>query len=286
MPFAASLMSLTIGDDEELATYQRVLFIPTLLLGAIIAGLILVLGEGAICFLILLLPFTLAILLALTIFYVVLARRIRSRKSKGTTLAAAILLPFAFAAIEARYYMPVDARSTTASIVVEAPATLLFDQLAEVPTIQPGEDEDGLFQKLGVPRPIRATVDRAALGGKRTGVFTEGLTFDETISAFEKPRRMSFTIAVDPTKLRPGSAERHAFETGYFRFVDATYELEELGPHTTRLSLTSRYELRSGANAYGALWADAVVDDFQVRVVRLLKQRAAGLHAATVASAR
>ena len=84
---------------------------------------------------------------------------------------------------------------------------------------------------------------------------------------------MSFSIAVDPRMLRPGSAERHAFENGYFRFVDATYSLAELPGGGTELVLTSRYAVESGVNWYGKLWADAIVRDFQDRVLAVIKAR-------------
>jgi hypothetical protein len=85
---------------------------------------------------------------------------------------------------------------------------------------------------------------------------------------------MTFSIAVDPRTLREGSAEQHAFQTGYFRFIDAAYDLEPLSATATRLHLSSRYVIKSGANWYGKLWADAVVRDFQDRVLRVLKGRA------------
>ena len=71
----------------------------------------------------------------------------------------------------------------------------------------------------------------------------------------------------------PGSVERHALSEGYFRFVDATYELEPAGPQHTRLKLSSRYVLRTSVNWYGELWASAIIGDFQDRVLAVLQKR-------------
>jgi hypothetical protein len=83
---------------------------------------------------------------------------------------------------------------------------------------------------------------------------------------------MTFSVSVDPTTLRAGSAERHAFETGYFRFVDASYRLTPTAGGT-RLELSSRYVIKSGLNAYGRRWSHALISDFQARVLRVLKGR-------------
>lgn len=86
---------------------------------------------------------------------------------------------------------------------------------------QTEEFEPGFWHRLGVPRPIRATVDHAGLGGHRVGTFEYGLRFDELITEFTPPTKMTFTITVDPTQLRPNSTERHGLEGGYFAFIDA-----------------------------------------------------------------
>ena len=114
---------------------------------------------------------------------------------------------------------------------------------------------------------------RRALGGHRVGEFEYGLKFHELITAFNQPTLLAFSIAVDPRSLRVGSAERHAFEAGYFRFVEARYSLVELPGGATELKLSSSYVVESGVNWYGKLWARALVADFQDRVLEVLKKR-------------
>ena len=84
---------------------------------------------------------------------------------------------------------------------------------------------------------------------------------------------MAFDIAVDPRALAPNSTERHALEGGCFRFVDATYTLEPRGEGRVKLVLSSRYVAKSSVNAYGVMWASAIVGNFQDRVLAVIKRR-------------
>jgi hypothetical protein len=89
---------------------------------------------------------------------------------------------------------------------------------------------------------------------------------------------MTFDITVDPSRLETTSTPRHALEGGYFRFVDATYEVSPRGAERCAVTLTSRYVAKSSVNVYEELWASAVVGDFQDRVLRVLAERFARWH--------
>lgn len=275
VPLAISSLSYLFTDDAQLQNFEKLLLTPWLGAGAVLVAFVAVFGEGAICFAVLLGPFVGIALIATTVMWAVRATnlRIASRKKKAAGVGL-LLLPWLVAPAELRWGMPTEQHEVEAAIEVHAPPEQVWTYLAEVDTIGPSEFHPGPFHWLGVPRPIRARVDRAASGGHRTGEFSEGLRFDEVITVFEPATRMAFSVDVDPARLRPDSAERHAFGQGYFRFVDATYRLEGLRPGWTRLRLSSRYVLTSGVNGYGRLWADAIVGDFQERVLAVLKGRA------------
>ena len=272
VPFGMGACSLAFTDDAQVRWFQRLLLIPWLVIFLFFMLLVAVAHEAAACILVLALPLIFAVMLGTVIPWAIGAHRL-SAKKKAAATAALLLLPFLFMPLEKAHLMPAEQGEALSSIVVDAPAAFIFDHLAEVPTINEGEYQPGLFNRLGIPRPIRATVDRAALGGLRVGEFEHGLRFDEVITRFDPPKRMAFSIAVDPSPLRQGSTERHALEAGYFRFLDATYALEPLGPGRTLLKLSSRFVLKSGWNSYGRFWASALVGDFQERVLAVLKRR-------------
>lgn len=273
LPAAMGAVPLLFSDVDQIKNYLYLILIPWLAVAALFLVLFIPGLEALICLVLIVSPFLVLAMLGSLVACVVRAFMIRSAKRKAAAVVT-MLLPFVMLAIEKRLPAPEETVSVASSTVVSAPAAALFRGLAEVETIEASEYEAGIWNRLGVPRPIRATVDRAALGGRRTGQFEYGLRFDEVITAFDAPRRMAFDIAVDPSTLRPNSAERHAFEGGYFRFVDATYELEPLGEDRVRLTLSSRYAIMSHVNAYGNLFGRAVVGDFQDRVLAVVKRRA------------
>ena len=272
VPLAMGAIPQLFSDEDQVKNYLYVLFAPWLSIAGVFMVLFATLREATLCLLILGSPFILAALLGTLIATVVRGLVIRSRKRKAVA-ATLMLLPFVFLGLEKRYLVreqPVEVRSST---VVTASAQEVFDHLAEFDTIRSDEYQPGFFNQIGVPRPIRATVDHKGLGGHRTGVFERGLVFREVITEYDAPHTMAFSIDVDPTVLATSSTERHALENGYFRFVDARYQIGDLGDGRVQLDLSSTYVAKSSVNAYGELWASAIIEDFQDRVLGVLQRR-------------
>lgn len=274
LPAVLGAVPLLFSDVDQVKNYIYLLLTPWLTIGASFLLLFIPGLEGLICIVVLLSPFILFAMAGTLIAWIIRAFILRSAAKRRAAALLSMLLPFAALGVERRFPVPEETVRVASSTVVAAPAEELFRGLAAVETIGDAEYAVGMWNRLGVPRPIRATVDRAALGGKRTGEFEYGLRFDEVITTFEAPRTMAFDIAVDPSKLRANSTERHAFEGGYFRFVDATYTIEPVDAGRVRLTLASRYVVRSSVNAYGNLFGRALVGDFQDRVLSVLKRRA------------
>jgi hypothetical protein len=271
VPMVMGAIPLLFTDVDQIKNYLYVLLAPWLAMIGVFAVLLAMLKEGALCLLVLAAPFWIAALLGTLVAVVVRGVILHQRKRKAVGVAL-MLLPFALVGIE-HHLVREHEVAVPSTVVVEAPAEEVFDQLAVIEPFREEEYPVGLLNRLGVPRPIAATVDRKGIGGHRVGTFERGLAFKELITEYDRPRRMTFDIAVDPTQLEPTSTGRHALEGGYFRFVDATYTVERLAPERSRVTLTSRYVAKSSVNAYGELWADFIIGDFQSRVLHVLAGR-------------
>jgi hypothetical protein len=274
LPAVMGAIPLLFADVEQIKNYLYLLLIPWFTIGLFFLVLYIPGLEALVCLVVLASPFIFVAMLGTLIAWIIRAFILRSAAQRRAAALLSMLLPFAALGIERGLPVPEETVRVVSSTVVAAPAGALFRGLAEVDTIEDAEYQVGIWNRLGVPRPIRATVDRAALGGRRTGQFEYGLRFDEVITTFDAPRTMAFDIAVDPSTLRPNSTERHALEGGYFRFVDATYTIEPVDADRVRLTLASRYVVRSTVKAYGNLFGRALVGDFQDRVLAVLKRRA------------
>lgn len=274
LPAVMGAVPLLFADIDQIKNYLYFILIPWFVVAACFLVLFIPGLEALICLVFLVSPFIAFAMLGTLVAWIIRIFIIRSAAKRRAAGLISMLLPFAFLGIEQSLPVPEETVRVTSSTEVRAPAAAIFRGLAAVDTIEDSEYQPGIWNRLGVPRPIRATVDKAALGGHRTGQFEHGLRFDEVITAFDAPRTMSFDIAVDPATLRPNSTERHALEGGYFRFVDATYTLEPIDGDRVRLTLSSRYTVKSTVNAYGNLFGRSLVGDFQDRVLAVLKLRA------------
>jgi hypothetical protein len=272
VPMAIGAIPLLFTDVDQIKNYLNILFIPWASILGIFAVLFLTLREGTLCILVLGVPFLAAALIG-TVVAVILRGRVISRKKRQAAGAALMMLPFVFVWGEKRWLVREEGVSVPSSVIVGAPATDVFEQLAVIEPIKDDEFQVGMLNRLGVPRPVEATVDFRGIGGHRVGRFERGLEFKELITTYDPPRAMTFDISVDPTQLEPKSTGRHALEGGYFRFVDATYTIEPLGPARCKVTLSSRYVARSSVNAYGELWANFIIGDFQERVLHVLARR-------------
>ncbi|HVJ15849.1 MAG TPA: hypothetical protein VM686_10410 [Polyangiaceae bacterium] len=276
VPAALGAVPLLMADPDQIRSFRNIMFIPWVAILSMFALMAALRVERLGCFLLFLIPFIVAAVLAMLITFlvcVVRGSRIKSQKRKAAAAVIA-LLPFVIAPLEEHYSTSERTVEVGSSVLIAASAERIWPQLGNVETIRDSEYEAGFFNTvMGIPRPIRASVDREGVGARRRGEFSDGLVFDERVGVYERPSRLAFDIAVDAGQLVPGSVERHALSEGYFRFVDATYELEPAGPQHTRLKLSSRYVLRTSVNWYGELWASAIIGDFQDRVLAVLQKR-------------
>jgi hypothetical protein len=268
-PAVLGAIPLLIANDETLRAYRSLIFLPWI----VMAGLFLVFAalriEGLMCLMILAAPFALVSLLAA---FVVRAVRLR-RKARRGVLPALVLGPFLLSPIEASVRSPSAVHETVSSVTVRAPAPTIWEQLIRVPEIPDSAYAAGAFNRMGIPRPVEARLFGEGPGARREGRFAGGLRLDERIVDWVPHRRVSFSILVDTSTIRPVVFDRHVLTGGYFEFVDAAYEIEPLGDGTHALRLISRYRLTSKLNFYGRLWGDAILRDFQSRLLAVLAAR-------------
>jgi hypothetical protein len=198
--------------------------------------------------------------------------QINKQKRKGKLLTL-ILIPFLFSPVEEYIKSPSAIFKIESEVIISATPQAIWNNIVEVREIQESEYTAGFFNKIGIPRPLRATVDKKDVGGQRIGNFEGGLRFVETIRQYEPSKTISFDIVVDPKSIRPNVFDQHVLNGNYFTFVDATYELTDLPNGHVKLKLSSSYQLTSKINAYGKFWGDIILKDFQDRLLEVIKKR-------------
>ncbi|RAW01820.1 SRPBCC family protein [Pseudochryseolinea flava] len=269
VPTILGIVPLIFAGDDQLRSYRNIIFIPWICTATFFVVMVVAGVEGILCLLVLGGPFFILGTLGAFIFRLFLLRD-QKRKLKSISL---LLLPFLLSPLEEFVESPSAKFEVSSSILINASSNEVWNQIVEVDSINHDEYDRGILNVLGIPRPINATVTHKGVGGERVGNFEGGLRFVERITEFEPNRRVSFSIKVDPASVRHNVFDQHVLNGNYFRFVDATYEIEIVDNHRIKLNLSSQYQLTSKINFYGRFWGDLMLKDFQDRLLVVIRRR-------------
>jgi len=196
------------------------------------------------------------------------------RRARARATAALAVLPFLVAPLESSLLRPEARREVTTGLEIAAPPEVVWAQVVRVPEIGRDERADGFYQRIGIPRPLEATLDRDGPDGVREARFVGGIRFVERIDEWRPPRALGFSVAVDPASVSPDTLDRHVRVGGeYFDVDHGRFTIEPLGPARVRLVLTSEHRLTTRLNAYAGLWTDAVMRDLQLGICRVIRAR-------------
>lgn len=232
---------------------------------ALITGL-----EDLICLLVMGFPFFSAAAIGGYIF----AKIRLHRKNKNGTMYLLFLLPFLTAFIEDKLPTPSQTYQVSSVTIINATPEKIWENVVRVREINSSEYDEGFFNYAGIPRPLYAELDKDTVGATRTGHFEGGLTFLETVTHWERNKKVAFDIVVIPSSIRQTVFDQHILKGKHFTFLNASYELEPINAQQTKVTLTSSYKLDTKINTYGAWWGRTLLNDFQERLLEVIKNRA------------
>jgi hypothetical protein len=268
-PTILGAVPLMFASDTTLRSYKSLIFLPWVTVVGLALTLAAVRLEGVMCLVILAAPFVLLGTLGAFV-YRLLRMRARARRAIAPAL---LLFPFLLSPLEQAIESPSRVYRVASNVVVRAPADVIWANVIRVAEITPAEYTPGVFHRLGIPRPIEAELLGEGPASRRIGHFEGGLEFAETITEWMPHRRVAFSIEVAPETVRRVVFDQHVLRGSYFKFIDAAYEIEPVGGGAHRLRLISRYRLTSKVNLYGKLWGDAILEDFQDRLLAVIRAR-------------
>jgi hypothetical protein len=202
-----------------------------------------------------------------------LASRSHYRINRGTTACIAVI-PFLIASAEPGFTAPTHIRTVASEIRIHASPEIVWNNIERVPAISPSELHTTWAQRIGFPRPVEATLSYQGIGGVRHASFERGLTFIETVTAWEPKHRLAFGIKADTAHIPPTTLDEHVTIGGrYFDVLDGEYLLEPLPNGDVLLHLTSHQRLSTDFNGYAGLWSDAVMQNLQSSILEVIQHR-------------
>lgn len=269
IPTVLGIVPLVFANNEQLKSYKNIIFIPWLTTATFFLTMFLIGLEEFICLLVLAGPFFILGTIGAFIYRLV---QLNKEKRKGKLLSL-LIIPFLLSPLEQAINSPSSIYQIENEVVISSTSENIWSNIIEVKPIGEEEYESGFFNRIGIPRPISAEVDKKEVGGQRIGNFEGGLEFKERISEYDLHNSVSFSISVTSESIRQNVFDQHVLNGNYFNFVDATYELKELENGNVLLKLSSNYQLTSKINLYGKFWGDIILGDFQERLLSVIAKR-------------
>jgi hypothetical protein len=276
VPFGIGTLTVALSPAERKSSWPYVIFAPWVVC-TLLGILVLILSlEAWIC-----------VAMGLPLFFVMSSlggALIRwwtvSRGGKDDTSLLGIVLltpllfsPILFSPIEAYIQQPTIVREVKASILVDAPAEVIWNEFVTVPKIQPSEEHFAWFRAAGLPHPVEATLVNPGAEGVRYASYDNGMKVIEAVQVWSLYERYRFGVELDResgqhTPLWSDVAGEHL----HVQWVE--YQIEELSGSQVRLHLTSRYALETPVNPYASLWVDFLLSDFQKYILDIVTARA------------
>jgi hypothetical protein len=196
----------------------------------------------------------------------------RSTPIQSSLLGLILLAPFIVAPIENQFPAPDSIRTVETQIVIQAGPEGVWDNLVAVPPIRPEEHHFTVFNLLGLPWPVEATLSQPGLEGVRRASYDNGLAILEPVTVWEPYRHYAFGVQLDPTVAPPPPFEQVGGK--YFEVQRVRFRLETAETGVTVLHLQSQYRLSTRLNFYGGWWIDFLLGDLQDYILGVIKARA------------
>jgi hypothetical protein len=276
-PIAVSAVSVYVAELQARRTWSYYFWMGALANALFAIGAFLVHLEGLIC-----------VLLATPMFAIIggLAGLIVGAVFRGTrwmrrTMYCCALAPLLLGAFEHHVPLPQTIHTLERTIIVAATPADIWDQLMTAPAIRPGEVDDGLIYRIGVPLPESAFTGQTDSGELLRHIrMGKGIQFDQVATDWQVCRRVRWLNRFTPDSFPPRALDDHVRVGGhYFDVTDTEYSLHPRADGTTALRVAISYRVSTRFNWYAGRVAALLIGNFEETVLRFYARRAEALAA-------
>lgn len=255
--------------ERTLSTYMRV---PFILLAIVIVASIFVLREGTIC-IVLLSPLWLGSGTAGA--YATYRSRTRGQRYTKAYSIAFLIAPLLAMQIEPMIPLPIADAVVTRSVVIDAKPATIWPLLRGIPDVRQNEGRWNLTQNVfGIPRPIGARLPGNGIGADRFAIWDHDIRFRERITEWAPGRRIGWRFIFDDIAAW-GYTDRHLMpDSPYFTVTRGGYNMTPLADGRTRVTIDTRYRIRTPVNGYSELWGQLLLGDVENNLLAIIKRRA------------
>ena len=227
--------------------------------------------EGLVC-LIMAIPLALPFAIAggLTARYCLSSRR---APGTGTSVTACLAILPLLLLIEQSANLQPPVRAVTTSIVVNAPASVVWKNVIVFPPLAAPTE---LLFRSGIAYPIGAQIIGSGPGAVRYCRFSTG-DFVEPITVWNENHLLAFDVASEPPSLNElGIGPIHAphIDRNYMRSLHGQFRLLALDDRRTLVEGTTWYQDFFWPQSYWGAWSDGIVHRIHSRVLQHVKAQA------------
>jgi hypothetical protein len=268
VPAVMGAITVYFGTESQKASRLFRVCMPWVTVFAFLYTTMITLLEATVC-VVMLLP---AFMLSASLGGVIMGTTIDRSKNKQQTLNIFLALPFLFAPVESQFGSPTSTNTVATEIIIHADKETVWDNIKSVSEIKEEELRWSFAHFIGIPKPIRSKLTEERIGGVRHIEWEKGIRFREKITEWNRYESFSYDILVD--HIPPDAIDKHVEIGGkYFDVLNGGYKLTQIDKNTTKLTLSCTYRVTTNFNFYSKRWADFIMDDFQVVILNVVKER-------------
>ena len=268
-PVLVGMVTVYLAERQRRRDWYYYVLAPFMATSLFVAGTLLLFIEGWICALVIIPMF--AVLGA--IGGVVMGLVCRLTNWPRRTLYSFAVLPILLASFGSNIPTSIGLGTIERTIVVNAPASVVWRQLNHIKDIQPEEMADAWALRIGVPMPMSGTTRQTPEGLVRESRWGKQVHFDEVIQDWQPERYLRWTYLFAPDSFPPNALDDHVVIGGhYFDVLDTSFTLVPDGD-ATRLSTKVRYRISTQFNFYADWVARLLLGNLSDVGLRLYKLR-------------
>lgn len=268
VPFIIGALIAYIQNCRYAVSFIKSLQVIAIFLAFLLVFAIVVLREGAICVAIMMPILFFGMLLGAIMMKGICHYLWKPHKA----IYGIALLPFMLLPLPEKTQLHYD--HVDQSILINAPAEIIWQQLNHANNIQPKEFKPSLLYAIGVPYPVSGITKSTDAGLIRYSTWQKNIQFEEVIQQSRPNQYLSWTYRFAPNSIPKGALDDHVSIGGkYFDLKYTAFELTPINTQQTRLSLKIDYRLSTEVNFYANSVAQLMVHDFSDVILDFYKNR-------------
>jgi uncharacterized protein YndB with AHSA1/START domain len=240
------MVTVYLAERQQRREWSYYLVAPCLATALFVAGTMLIMIEGLICAVVIIPMFS----VLGAVGGLVMGLVCRLTNWPRPMLYSVGALPMLLASLGSVLPMPTEPGSIERSVVIDAPAAVIWRQLHDIDNIQPDEMSAAWATRIGVPLPMSGKTRQTPQGLVRESRWGKMVHFDEVIREWQPEQYVRWTYRFAPDSFPRHALDDHVVIGGhYFDLVDTSYTLTAEGS-ATRLTTNVHYRISTQFNFY------------------------------------